>query len=329
MAARLVFNLVSIMRPLILASLGAAVLSSGIGISRCAGQETPSTSPSDEAAAGLHDAAADLAAIRAGAEAFVAAFNKGDAGAVAALWTEDGEYVDDSGRAFSGRAAIEQGYAQFFDDNPDSRIRVVVDSARLLSDTTAVEDGRAILEPAPGGAPGVGSYTAIHVKIDGKWLMASVRDSRVDSPSTHDHVADLEWLIGVWDAEEHGVRTESVCTWTANKSFVRRDYTVTHVDGATMSGLQVIGWDAEAGHVQSWDFSPGGGHAVGVWTPHEGGWTSQTRGVTGDGVVTTSVNMLTRLDDDAYVWQSVQRTAGGAALADTGEVILTRRQSSQ
>ena len=35
----------------------------------------------------------DLAAIRAESRAFVAAFNKRDAKAIAALWTVDGEYV--------------------------------------------------------------------------------------------------------------------------------------------------------------------------------------------------------------------------------------------
>ena len=64
---------------------------------------------------------ADVAAIRAGSEAFVAAFNKHDAKGVAALWTKDGEYIDDSGRAITGRDAIEQDYAAFFTENPERR----------------------------------------------------------------------------------------------------------------------------------------------------------------------------------------------------------------
>ena len=36
-----------------------------------------------------------------------------------------------------------------------------------------------------------------------------------------------------------------------------------------------------------------------------GGWSAEVRGVTGDGVPTAAVNLLTRLDDNAYVWQSV------------------------
>ena len=42
------------------------------------------------------------------AEAFVDAFHKGDAKAVAAFWTPDGDYVDQTGKHLKGRQAIEQ-----------------------------------------------------------------------------------------------------------------------------------------------------------------------------------------------------------------------------
>ena len=155
--------------------------------------------------------------------------------------------------------------------------------------------------------------------------MASVRDTQIETPSAFRNVADLEWLIGTWMAEDHGVKSESVCLWRANKSFVERKYTITHVDGTQTSGVQLIGWNPQDGHVQSWNFSPDGGHAVGIWSPLEGGWSAEMRGVTGDGTLTTSINRLTRLDDNAYVWQSVQRTAGGIALPDTEEVVLKRQ----
>ena len=158
--------------------------------------------------------------------------------------------------------------------------------------------------------------------------MASVRDSHIETPSAYRNVADLEWLIGTWIAEDHGVTTESVCTWLANKSFMQRKYTITDVDGTKTEGVQLVGWNPIDGHVQSWNFSPDGGHAIGVWSPKEGGWTAEIHGVTGDGTLTASVNTLTRLDDDAYVWQSVQRTAGDVELPDTDEVVLKRQPAN-
>ena len=44
------------------------------------------------------------------AKAFVEAFEKGDAKAVAAFWAEDGDYVDLSGRRLQGRPAIEDAF---------------------------------------------------------------------------------------------------------------------------------------------------------------------------------------------------------------------------
>ncbi len=61
------------------------------------------------------------AAIRASADAFTTAFDRGDAAVVAALWTSDGEYIDDAGRRFSGRAEIERQYAKFFADHPGQK----------------------------------------------------------------------------------------------------------------------------------------------------------------------------------------------------------------
>lgn len=289
-------------------------------------QQTPPSPDASNAGqpAPQDESSAELAAIRAESEAFVAAFNEGNAKAIASLWTEDGHYIDESGQIFAGREAIEKGYADFFANNPDARIRVVIDSLRLLSDSKAIEDGRTMVDPPSAGAPAIGRYTAVHAKVDGNWLMSTVRDGRIETPSAYGNVADLEFLVGTWTAEEHGVKTESVCRWVANKSFVQRNYTVTHVDGTTISGVQMIGWNAERGHVQSWDFSPEGGHAIGIWSPTANGWSAEVHGITGDGVPTLAVNLLTRLDDNAYVWQSVARTVGGTPLPDTDEVVLKR-----
>src|SRR5215471_6126836 len=45
---------------------------------------------------------------------FIAAFNKGDARAVAAFWTPDATYVDQAGREYKGREAIQQLYEKVF-----------------------------------------------------------------------------------------------------------------------------------------------------------------------------------------------------------------------
>ena len=301
---------------------------------RCFGQEATASAEASsivatEPAAESEASTPELDTIRDASKAFVVAFNRHDANAVAALWTMDGEYVDGAGRVLVGRDAIAKDYQAFFTDNPDAKITIMIDSLRLLASGTAIEDGRAAVESSTSDAGEFTHYTVVHSRIDGQWLMASVRDASVEPQPSVTSAADLEWLVGKWRAEEHGVTVESDCRWVVDGRFIQRTYTTTQVDGSTSSGVQLIGWNPQAGHVQSWDFSPDGGHAVGTWMPQDGGWSAQMRGVTGDGTPTTAMNQLRRLDDNAYAWQSIQRTAGGFAIPDTDEVILKRLPITQ
>jgi uncharacterized protein (TIGR02246 family) len=271
-----------------------------------------------------NEQSAELNAIRKTSAEFVAAFNRQDAKAVAALWTEKGDYIDETGQTLLGRAAIEEEYGRFFKENPNVKIQVAIDSLRLLSGDAAVEDGRTSLQPPPEGVPALAKYTVVHVKINGKWLMSTVREQRIETSSTHRDLLDFEWLIGKWTSEEHGAKLISEFRWIANKSFIERRYTVTLPNNETSSGTQIIGFNPREGSIQSWDFSPDGGHAVGLWTPLEDGWQAEVQGVTGEGVSTKAINTLKRLDDNAYAWQSLNRAADGLRLPDIDEVVIKR-----
>lgn len=306
-----------------------AILITMSGVCSIVAQESKPNSPDKKDPAQGTDGSPELDAIRVGSVAFVAVFNKADAKAVAALWTEDGQYSDDTGRVFAGRKAIETAYAEFFAKNPGAQMQIVIDSLRLLSADAAIEDGRTMVALKPDGTPSISSYTAVHVKVDGKWLMATVRDAPGNASSPGQHAADLEWLVGTWVAEEHGVTTQSVCSWVAGKSFLERKHTTTRPDGTTASGVQLIGWNPLGGHVQSWSFTSDGGHAIGIWVPIASGWQAKVYGTTGDGTSTAAVNVLRRLDDNAYVWQSVQRFLGESALPDTDEIVIKRSPAAR
>lgn len=271
----------------------------------------------------------EIEAIQKEITASVAAFNKRDAKAVAAFWTKDGEYADDSGQVFAGRESIEALFAEIFKTHPEFKIQIVTDSVRLVSDSVAIEDGQAITETSPKTPAQLSRYTSVHVKVGGKWLLASLRELPTDSAPISQSLADLEWLVGDWMAEENGSKTESKCRWIVNNRFVERTYTTTLVDGTVTSGVQIIGWNPQSGHIQSWNFSADGGHAIGVWSAIDGGWLAKVTGTTGNNLSTTAVNVLRRLDDHAYVWQSMNRTVGEDRLPDTDEVVIRRKQSTK
>src|SRR5262245_11728789 len=93
-------------------------LAAALAIGVLSARDPQEPAPGQPAAADDKARAADRAAIQAASREFAAAFNKGDAKAVAALWTEQGECYDAAGEPILGRAAIEQAFAEFFKDNP-------------------------------------------------------------------------------------------------------------------------------------------------------------------------------------------------------------------
>ncbi len=268
----------------------------------------------------------DEAAIRKSAADFVAAFKRHDAKAIAQMWTADGDYVDEAGQRFAGRDAIENEYTQFFREHPDAELRVTVGSVRLINPTTTIEDGTASLVPPPAGPPTRSKYIAIHAKqADGGWLLASVRDSRVEVPTTYGRLETLELFVGDWGAEHAGTEVDVSCRWNADKSFLERRFTVTRGGETISTSTEIIGWDPAAQQITSWTFSSGGGRAIGRWTPLADGWVVENQGLTADGTATQSVAAWAPLLDGALGWRSTQRSAGGAPLKDTNHVVLTKK----
>jgi uncharacterized protein (TIGR02246 family) len=281
-------------------------------------------SPSDKAGdkSGGKSAAA---AIQASELVFVAAFDRGDAKAVAALWTVEGSLVDDQGQTFKGRKAIEEEYAAFFKANAGARIEVAIQSIETPTPDTAVEDGIARVISREGAAPVASRYTAFHVLHDGKWLMASVRETAIELPSNYPQLRDLSWLVGSWETKSEGKSVHTTIRWIADRSFLQREYTVRQ-NGVTMSsGTQIIGWDPQAEKIRSWSFDAGG-HGTGYWTAAAEGWSIESRGMLADGTPTSSRDLMIRIPDenDVFGWRSTERKAGGADLPDTDEVSLER-----
>jgi uncharacterized protein (TIGR02246 family) len=273
--------------------------------------------------------ATQVDAVKKTAEAFAEAFNKHDAKAVAALWTEDGEYVDAAGQRFEGRAAIEKEYEAFFAAAPTAKITVEVDAVRSAGAAAAIEDGRTTLSVDGKSNVSLARYTAVHAKVGDHWLMSSVRDVAAVSTTAESNLHDLDWLVGSWVSEQNGGRMEVECKWLAEGRFLERRYSVTRDGKVVSSGLQIIGWNAAAQSVESWTFTADGGHAIGLWTPRRGGWVIENIGRLADGTPTTAINFFVRIDENSLSWKSVARSAGATPLADADEVVLKRVVAKQ
>ena len=178
---------------------------------------------------------ADEAAIRKAVESYVEAFNRRDAKALAAHWSPDGVYTSRvSGEQIVGRQSLEAEFAAQFEDFEDARVEVKVDSIDFISPNVALEQGTATVI-GPNETPDKSSYSAVHVKRDGKWLIdrVSEEDEEDEAPkivSHYEQLKDLEWMIGKWVDQAGGDIVTTECHWTRNRNHLTRSFTVTIED---------------------------------------------------------------------------------------------------
>jgi uncharacterized protein (TIGR02246 family) len=268
--------------------------------------------------------AAERAALQKTQTAYVAAFNAGDAKKLAAFWATDGEFVDAEGRSFKGRDAIVKEFAAFFAGSKGATLEITTESLRFVSPGVALESGTSRLTRPADGAANRAAYSIVHTRRDGKWQLASVRELPYAPASNYEHLRDLEWLVGKWTARSGGRALTLTCEWTAKRNFLTRKYELKEADGATRTGLQIIGWDPLRGGVRAWVFDSDGGFGAERWTRDGKRWVLEATAVTRDGAEAVATNVLTQLDHDRFTWQSVRRGLNQVRLPDTALITVTR-----
>jgi uncharacterized protein (TIGR02246 family) len=278
--------------------------------------------PAKEAASADKDREADRDAVRTAVKDFAQTFEKGDAKALADLWTEEGEYVADDGTTLHGRAALKDGYTQFFKKNSDAKLEVTIESVRFISHDSAVVEGAArIHKGAKAGEPTSSRISALYAHENGKWLLALLREW----PDNGAALRDVDWLIGSWEAKNGDVDVRTTYEWDEGRTFLHARFTIKNKDkDVTLSGTQLIGKDPRTGLLHSWLFESDGGFGEAVWNWDGKHWKLDAAGVEADGGETTATNLLTPLDKDSFTWQSIDRKAGDENLPDIAPVKVIR-----
>jgi len=276
------------------------------------------------------DQAEDEAAIRASVAAYVVAFNKGDAQAIAAKWSPDAVYSNPmTGDEVTGRKAIEEQLVEIFKDAKETKIEVDVNSIRFVSPSVAIEEGTArVLRP--GVEPDVTIYSCVHVKSGGNWLV----DRMTEQPepvfrSNYQHLKDLQWMIGTWVDQDGSATIETTSQWSKNQNFITRRFSVS-VDGESdLSGVQLIGWDPVAQNIRSWVFDSDGGFGGSTWKKKGNKWISNSSATLSDGRKASAVRTITVIDDNTITWQVSGRSIDGEILPTIDPIKLTRNSDSE
>lgn len=269
----------------------------------------------------------DEAALLKKAQAFVEAFHKGDAEAVAGFWTPDGDYITEDDQHLQGREAIEKLFKRLFAENKDLKLRIDIGALRFVTPDVAVEDGTTSVIPPNGAPPSRTRYTAIHVKKNGEWFISSIRDAPFFAPNNEGHLHGLAWAIGDWAEENDKGETARVSfAWSEGQNFIVSTFATTFKDIAIGGGTQYIGWDPLAKKIRSWTFETNGGFGEGTWSKDGKKWVIKATGVLRDGKKLSATNILTPIDANTFSFQAVDRTEDGKELPPIKEIKLKRVQ---
>ena len=264
--------------------------------------------------------------IRQTAKAFVEAFHKEDAAALANFWTPDGDYTDLGGRVIRGRDAIRQDYEHLFAENQGLTLRIEVGSVRFPTPDTAIEDGVTSVMSPTASAPNRARYSNLLVKRDGKGLLSSVRESDYIPPNHQEHLRPLEWMIGEWmDTATNGHTAHVVFEWSPDHNYIL-SLRVVEVEGTFLdNGTQRIGWDPAKKQIRSWSFEPDGGFGESTWTADgTQGWTVKSSSTLQSGHPVTATTQVTRVNPDTITFQVKNQKVDGNPIPDSAVVTMKR-----
>jgi uncharacterized protein (TIGR02246 family) len=267
----------------------------------------------------------DKEAIAKNSEAFVEAFAKGDATALASFWTEDADVTGATGVRLKGREAIEKALKGIFAENKGVQLRIESDSLRFLTPDVAIEDGTSYSVPSDGAPPTRVRYTIVHVKKDGKWYLNSMRNAPYVPPSNHEHLRGLEWVVGNWSAEsETGEAEHLSLSWSEGQNFIVGTFKASVKGVSVGEATHWVGWDPRTKQIRSWIFDAAGGFGEGEWIKEGDKWVVKTTSVQQDGKPASMTIHLGPVGADTIRLQATNRKVNGETLPDTKEFKLKR-----
>ncbi len=229
------------------------------------------------------------------------------------------------GVAIRGRDAITAHYRGRFSDFPGDKLEVAVEAVHMLAPGVASMEGTTKLIPPSGDPPSSSRFSTVFARVDGRWLIASVRELEDMAITPHDRLKDLEWMAGDWVQESGDAVIINSVKWSEDKNFLLRSFAIKVQGKAEVSGTQRIGWDPLTGQFKSWVFDSQGGHTESLWIRKGDEWIVKSSGVRPDGLVATSTQVITRVNKDHIRWKSIDRTLGDSVEDDIAEIMMVRK----
>lgn len=259
-------------------------------------------------------------------EAYVSAFNKKDAKAMAEIWDQDATFTNRlTGEKVKGREAIAEQLEQIFESDAKPDLKITIESVTLPENNKAIERGSATLT-APEGEASKTDFQVVFVKRDNNWYISEVNEvEAMEDVKNYEHLKDLEWLIGEWIDKDETSEITSTYRWDENKNFMVHQFKVTLLGKKDLEGKQIIGFDPVLNSVRSWMFDSDGGFAESMWKKDDKSWIIESVNTLPEGVKGSQVTILTPIDHNSFTLEITDREIEGKILPNLDPVKIIRK----
>lgn len=268
----------------------------------------------------------DTKAIKQRTDAYVSAFNKKDAKALADLWDQDATFTNRlTGEKVKGREAIAEQFEENFQNDSKGDLKVDITSVTFPETNKAIEQGTASLTTSEGEASKT-NFQVIFIKRNGNWFISEVSEvESLDAVSNNEHLKDLEWLIGEWVDKDDTSEITSTYKWDEYKNFILQQFKVTLLGKKDLEGKQIIGWDPVHNNVRSWMFDSDSGFAESTWKQDGKSWVIESASTLPEGVVGSQVLIITPIDNNSFTLEITGREIDGKILPNLDPVKIVRK----
>ena len=254
------------------------------------------------------------------------AYDRGDAKALASFYAEDVDYIDQDGVEVKGRSEMEKLFIESFQANPGAKIAITIEEVKPLTPDVQVNRGVATVT-ATSGLTESTRYAAVVAKKNDGWQICQLTETAAPAPSASSQLEALKWLIGNWENKDADQTVESRVAWAGDKNFLVRTFKLRGEEAET-DGWEIVGWDTDRQEIRSWIFDSNGGFGESRWSYGGGHWLIRASNVLPDGSRSTAENLLTKLDDNKFTWESQNRTLDGEPQPSVPKIVVNRTTSN-
>lgn len=255
------------------------------------------------------------------------AYNKGDAKTLAGFYSDDVDYIDQDGAEVKGRDAMEKLLGDNFQQYPGVKLAITTEEIKQLTPDVKVTRGIATVTPANGAATTT-RYTLVKVKKGDHWEISQMNEREAPPQSAYSKLEALDWLVGTWQDKSGDQTVQHKINWAGDKNFLVRTINLQGNQTST-DGWEIIGWDPVRQQIRSWIFDSNGGFGETTWVNNGEDWLIRASNVLPDGSRSTAENVLTKVDDNKFTWESQNRTLNGEPQPSLDKVEVQRVAGSQ